>query len=218
MLISLDELVKKYEIVFTGILHIGAHECEEIVYYDKYIDRKNVLWIDAIAEKVEYSKIKHQGILIEHAAVSDFEENVTFNITNNYQSSSILELNKHSLYYPDITVMKKVNMTTTVTRDILKKYPDIKFNFINLDIQGAELKALKGMEEYLNDVDYIYTEVNTAYLYKGCALLNEIDEYLAKFGFVRKELSMTGAEWGDAFYVKKKDNCEVLLQKNVFMS
>jgi hypothetical protein len=40
-------------------------------------------------------------------------------------------------------------------KNIICNY-NIEYNFLNLDIQGAELKALKGMEEYLNDVDYLY--------------------------------------------------------------
>ncbi len=52
---------------------------------------------------------------------------------------------------------------TQLLKDILPKYEDIHFNFLNLDIQGAELKALKSMGDYLNNVDYIYTEVNSDY-------------------------------------------------------
>jgi FkbM family methyltransferase len=202
MLINFDYLVTKYNLLLTGILHIGAHECEEIIFYDKYLPRDKVLWIEAMEDKVNFCKRVHSGVLIEHAVVSDISEPVSFNITNNGQSSSILELDKHLIHHPDIHIVKKFETDTTETRDVLKKY-DIKFNFINLDIQGVELKALKGMEEYLSTIDYIYTEVNTAYLYKGCALLNEIDEYLEKFGFKRVETSMTGFEWGDAFYVNK---------------
>lgn len=43
MLISLDSLVYKYNIKFKGILHIGAHECEEIFFYEKYINRNKIL-------------------------------------------------------------------------------------------------------------------------------------------------------------------------------
>jgi hypothetical protein len=73
---------------------------------------------------------------------------------------------------------------------------EFKFNFINLDIQGAELKALKSMEKYLDKVNYIYTEVNIKHLYKNCALMNEIDDYLSKFGFKRVETNMTRMGWG----------------------
>ena len=37
MLISLDYLIEKYKIKFTGILHVGMHEAEEIEIYEKYI-------------------------------------------------------------------------------------------------------------------------------------------------------------------------------------
>ena len=45
MIILLDDLIKKYNIKINGIIHVGAHECEEIIYYDKYIERNKVLWI-----------------------------------------------------------------------------------------------------------------------------------------------------------------------------
>ena len=62
----------------------------------------------------------------------------------------------------------------------MPKY-NIDYNFLNFDIQGAELKALKSMEEYLPKVDYLYTEVNSDYVYKECALISELDNYLKKF-------------------------------------
>ena len=59
------------------------------------------------------------------------------------------------------------------------------------------------MEEYLNRVDYIYTEVNSDYVYKGCALIGELDEYLLRFGLHRVETKWTDCKWGDAFYIRK---------------
>jgi hypothetical protein len=49
------------------------------------------------------------------------------------------------------------------------------------NITPAELKALKGMAEYLPSIDYIYSEVNADYVYKDCALITELDDYLATF-------------------------------------
>ena len=49
------------------------------------------------------------------------------------------------------------------------------YNFLNLDIQGAELLALRGIEDNLKFIDYIYTEVNTGEVYKNCAKVYEID-------------------------------------------
>jgi len=56
-------------------------------------------------------------------------------------------------------------------------------------------------------VKYIYTEVNSDYVYKNCGLVSEIDEYLEKFGFSRVETSWCGSTgWGDAFYIKPLKN------------
>lgn len=203
MLIPLHELVNKYKIIFNGILHVGAHECEEINDYERYISRDKILWIEALPLKVQLSRDRHPGINIENAIVSDKIEDVIFKVSNNGQSSSILDFGLHSTYHPEVKYITTFHGTTSLLKDILPKY-NINYNFLNFDIQGAELKALKGMEEYLNNVDYLYTEVNSDYVYKECALVNELDEYLSQFDLVRIETRWTGCKWGDAFYIKKK--------------
>jgi FkbM family methyltransferase len=202
MLIPLDTIVSKYNIKFNGILHVGAHECEEIVGYDKYLPRNKVLWIEAIPEKVDYNRKTHKDIFIEQAVVSDKVENINFNISNNGQSSSILDLELHKIYHPHIHYVNSFQTETKLLKDIICNY-DIEYNFLNFDIQGAELKALKGMEEYLPKVDYLYTEVNSDYVYKGCALVEELDEYLQQFQLYRVETEWTEYKWGDALYIRK---------------
>jgi FkbM family methyltransferase len=204
MIIPLDLLVKKYGIKILGILHVGAHECEEIVYYDNYISRDKVLWVEALADKVDFCKNTYPDVLIEQAVISDVVKTVTFHRANNGQSSSILEFGTHLHHHPYVSFTQEFSCETTRLDSILCKY-DISYNFLNLDIQGVELSALKSMESYLNSVDYIYTEVNADYVYKGCGLVSEIDSYLYPFGFIRVETAWQGnTGWGDAFYVKHK--------------
>lgn len=203
MLIPLHALVRKYNIQFKGILHVGAHECEELKDYEHYIQRNKILWVEALPRKVELCKEKYPNVLIENAIVSDVVENVRFNVSNNGQSSSILEFGLHSTFHPHVHYVSSFEAETKLLKDILCKY-DIDYNFLNFDIQGAELKALKGMAEYLPKVDYLYTEVNSDYVYKDCALITEIDEYLLPFGLVRVETKWCGDyRWGDAFYIRK---------------
>jgi FkbM family methyltransferase len=204
MLIPLHEIIKKYNVNIKGILHVGAHECEEIYDYERYIPRNKILWVEAMPDKVALSKSRHQGLQIENAVVSDVKETVKFNVSNNGQSSSILEFGLHSTFHPHVHYVSSFEAETKLLKDIICNY-DINYNFLNLDIQGAELKALKGMEEYLPKVDYIYTEVNCDYVYKGCAIVNEIDEYLKQFGFYRVETQWwQDCKWGDAFYIRIK--------------
>lgn len=203
MLIPLDFLVNKYNINFTGILHVGAHECEELLNYDKYLSRDKMLWVEALSDKVEFCKAKFPNVLIEQAVVNDVVKTVTFHRANNGESSSILEFGTHLYHHPHVSFVNDFQCQTTRLDSILCKY-NIPYNFVNLDIQGVELNALKSMESYLNSIEYIYTEVNADYVYKNCGLVTEIDSYLHKFGFVRVETHWhANTGWGDAFYVKR---------------
>lgn len=202
MLISLHDLVQKYNINFKGILHVGAHECEELGDYEKYISRNKILWVEALIDKVQLNKSRYPNLLIEQAVVSDKVEIVKFNRSNNGQSSSILEFGLHETFHPHVHYVDSYQVETKMLNQILPKY-NIDFNFLNLDIQGVELKALKSMEEYLFNVDYIYTEVNSDYVYKDCGLITEIDEYLKPFGLERVETKWCeDFRWGDAFYIR----------------
>lgn len=206
----IPNVIEKYKVDLRGIIHIGAHDCEEIEMYEKFIPRSKILWIEAIPEKVKLNKLKYPNLLIENVLITDKDKELTtFNISNNGQSSSIFQFGTHKKTYPQIKYIKQIKIESTTMTSLLqsnKKYEDFEFNFINLDIQGAELKALRGMEFYLENgmIEYIYTEVSSFYVYKQGCLISELDEYLKLFGFERIETKwVSNAGWGDAFYIKK---------------
>lgn len=208
MLISKEDILRelhKYNKTITGVLHIGAHECEELDVYRFWgISDSNVIWIDALPDKV--AEAKERGVPNVYCNVmSDKDgDNITFKRTNNNQSSSILDLAMHKVYHPHIFVTETIPMKT-VTIDTFMTANSIdrsKCNFWNFDIQGAELKALIGGEESLKYADVLYLEVNEKELYEGCALLPELDRYLGARGFRRIMISMTNAGWGDALYIR----------------
>lgn len=208
MLITIQQLIHNFKLQISGILHIGAHECEELNDYNRVgLNNSNIYWIEAMQEKVDLCRNRYKGVNI-YQAVIDEEDNkeITFNITNNGQSSSILEFGSHETSHPQVHIVSKKQMTTTRMDTLIERenMPIEKLNFVNLDIQGVELRALKSMEKYLSHVHYIYSEVNTEEVYKGCNLIGEIDAYLKGLGFVRvaqKIYSEYG--WGDAFYMKQ---------------
>jgi hypothetical protein len=55
----------------------------------------------------------------------------------------------------------------------------------------------------VNDIDYIYCEVNFAEMYKNCALVNDIDMYLKQFGLNRIKTVAATETWGDALYTRE---------------
>ena len=211
MLIPLDGLVDYFKLNITGVLHVGAHVCEEQKYYlNKGVVNENIYWIEAMNDKVELMKSKNKDLNIFQAVIDIVDDKeVEFNVADNGQSSSILEFGTHSKHHPHVKMINKVKLTTTRLDTFIKKnrVPIERLNFMNLDIQGKELDALKSMDNYIQYVKYIYTEVNTEKVYKDCGLLSEIDDYLKEKGFVRvtcRIYSENGKScgWGDAFYMR----------------
>lgn len=208
MLIKFGDLLNKYKLRPNGIIHIGAHKAEEL---NDYLAARvfNIVWVEGNSKLYSDLKSKLKFLTdnkVFNAIISDTDgQEVTFHITNNGESSSILELERHKIHHPQIHVTESV-AGTTKTFDTLAQENNLdlsKYDFLNLDIQGAELLALKGMPDTLKSIKYVYTEVNTGEVYKNCAKIGEMDEYLKSFGFKRVETHITEYEWGDAFYIKK---------------
>jgi FkbM family methyltransferase len=210
MLIEFD-ILKKYGIVPRGTIHVGMHKAEEYqIYKDSGVE--HIIFIEANRELVKDAMDMNMDAFILNAAISDKRENISFNITNNGESSSILELGDHASIYPGIVNIKTVEMETMTLDDVilggiyhgvLVPFDSRNYNILNLDIQGAELKAMKGFS-WWEMIDAIFTEVNYREMYKGCALIGEIEEFLTDKGFVKVEEVDTGAGWGDALFVKKE--------------
>jgi len=224
MLIDLGLIVKLLDgIEIKGALHIGAHECEELPFYKEKlnISDENIIWIEAINSKV--LELKNRNVLnVYNSVITDKDDEiVTFNITNNIESSSVLEFETHSIHHPTINVINKINVSTvTVDTFFDRNGLDAKdFHFWNLDIQGAELLALKGATKSIRNAKAIYLEVNEEHLYKDCSLIGEIDEYLSTYGFVRIVTKITDYKWGDALYIHSRyftrDIVKILYEENI---
>lgn len=189
-----------------GVFHIGAHECEEREMYNKCeIEDPKIVWIDGNDQKVNEMKEKYPSARVFSALIDEEERDVTFYITNNGQSSSILPLGTHKDHYTTIVVSEEQKLrTTTVKRFIEDNTIDMTdLNFWNLDIQGTELSALRGAGDYIKYADAIYCEVNVEHVYQGCALLPELDAFLESKGFQRVAMKLMPQGWGDALYVRK---------------
>jgi len=189
-----------------GILHIGAHMCEERALYNTInIGDNDILWIEAIGEIVAYVKKINENINIVQAVITDKDdEDVSFMITNNKESSSIFNFGTHAIEHPQVFEIERRRLKSITLNTLFERnnIPHDRYDFINIDIQGAELKALKGAERILPHIKAIYAEVNEKMLYEGAALLPELDEYLAAFNFKRVITNMTRHGWGDALYIK----------------
>ncbi|HHZ95074.1 MAG TPA: FkbM family methyltransferase [Flavobacteriales bacterium] len=209
MLIEYKTIVEKYNLQIKNILHVGAHKAEEEKdYFNSGCEK--VIWVEANPDLVSYLKNtldKTRNKVLEAVVSDSDDQEVEFIITNNGQSSSILELGIHKDLFPGVYQSGSITRKTKTIKTLFNenKLSFDAIDFINLDIQGAELLALKGIGENFYNIKAILAEINTDYVYKKCALIGEIDDYLSAFNFKRVETVMWhNHPWGDALYIKKE--------------
>ena len=196
--------LKSKHIPLNGILHIGAHLCEEKQEYNNAgVEDKDIVWIEGNEDLYRLNKEKGVQNLF-HALIADCEKNVTFYLTNNKASSSIYPLDVHKYMYPDIIETEQRSMKTTTIPNLFSYYnlSPSKYNIWCLDIQGAEYDALCGGVDFLQYVDAIYVEVNFKTMYKDIALSDKLYEMLSKHGFVLTHVKNWQNCWGDALFIK----------------
>lgn len=208
MLIDIQRIKQHLNKPLTGLIHVGAHECEEKdIYQSLGLSSENhqVMWFEADPSTFGKAKSIYPNYDIRHALLKDKREITSFLRASNSQSSSIFDLHLHKKYHPDIEEMFRFPMvSSTLDVELENTENRNKYNFLSMDTQGSELLILKGAEKTLAHIDYVYLEVSTEELYKDAPLFGEIDLFLRDRGYGIRELTITNSNWGDAFYVKKQ--------------
>ncbi len=211
------EFVHLHNLRARGVLHVGAHKGEEAEEYltNGLAAESKIIWVEAqpkLANELtanlnpEFNKV-YCGVAWDKTG-----EKLTFNVTSKSASSSVFNLAEHKKLYPDINVIDQINVTTVRLEELIDR--NDKFEFVVLDIQGAELHAIDGLGKRLEQVNWIYTEVSKVELYEGATLFEELEEQLKNKGFIRVFTAWDRrAGWGDALYARKSIYKTSIIQK-----
>jgi len=208
MLRELDirNLKSKYTINSTGMIVVGSFVVKEYPLL-KEAGFNNFVFIEANPDIIDSLRenVGEKPIILNELISDVDRKEYQFNISNHGQASSLLQFEKHAEYYPDLSKVVKQIPLQSITLDSLIKRESINtkdYNFLMMDVQGAELLVLRGFEQHLVDVDYIYTELNFDIMYTECVLESTLTEYLSVRGFTLVEFFNTGQGWGDGLYVR----------------
>jgi len=219
MLISLGNILSKYNLKPKSVIHVGAHWAEE---HEDYVNNgiEKFVYVEPCKEAFKvliekFHKHKSSGSLIPNAGISITFANVEIincacgNETatlpmyvshdNQGQSNSLLEPELHLSQHPNV-VFNDAEAVNVVPLDSLRRTGDM----LVMDCQGYEGEILKGAGETLKAVSIIYSEVNRGQTYKGNMEIEEMDELLSGHGFKRVETYWPSPNWtwGDAIYIK----------------
>lgn len=186
---------------------IGAHMAYEV---DRLLAtgtvEKIVLFeaLPSTAEKLRDRMKRFDGrVEVIERAVCDFDGKTTFFETNLPGAGSILEASVIVRESYGASSAYEVEVETVRLDTFLSSHgssPDILW----IDVQGAELKVLRGASQALKSAKLIFIEVSTwVPLYDGGCVTDELTELLAEHGFRQIQLGtdlLNGS--GNALYAK----------------
>ena len=176
-----------------GVLHLGAHKGQEADIYQWF--GKKVIWIEAIPEIFDQLKdnlyfYNNQKAYCMLLGDMDNLKKSFFISNNDSASSSLFEFSKNTLdgkYFLDT----KLKIKDEIILEMSKLDSFVKKNNINIseynhwivDLQGAELLALKGAENSLKFCDSLLIEVSKVDIYENGVLWPELKDWLMKRNF-----------------------------------
>jgi len=204
MILNFDHVYKKYNLDITGILHIGGHYGNVIQDYKKY-NVNDIVLFEPLSDNFSILSKKVDdiagNIIIHQVALGNENKRVIMNVSDNEgQSSSILNPKIHLTAHPEVSFIG----TEEVEMKKLDDYNYKNYNMMVIDVQGYELEVFKGGIKTLENINYIFCEVNRDEVYEGNAQIEEIDQFLFEQGFERVEVEWYYSQvFGDAFYIRK---------------
>ena len=145
-----------------------------------------IIPIEAMQEVGELYTEKGFDQWVGGCLLSDCEEEVEFyeNLEHPGGNSLYKENNELSPLADELFPEEnKVKRRTSTLDDIVKRFNLPKPDMIKMDIQGAELKALKGATETLKTVDHLILELQHKDYNFGAPKSDEVIEYLKTVGF-----------------------------------
>lgn len=207
-LLDLAALAREHGLAIEGVVHVGANRGGEVATY-KALGATRIVLVEAnpeLARALEKTFAGDPAITIASVAAGEADGEADFHLTSFDQSSSLLKLKRHADIYPEIVASGTIRVPLRRLDGVLAGLGlgTARFDLLSLDIQGAELMALRGCPDLLARVSAVSCELCFEELYEGCALAPDIDAHLAKSGFARVATTTPyHSSWGDGFYVRK---------------
>ena len=196
------------------ILDIGAHKGGTLRRYRKVFPEATLHCFEPFPDSfVELKALAEtfDNVHCHPLAVSEAAGERTFHVNHFEATNSLLPRPVSSRRYFPSKATKKTEITVPVTTvdGFLGENSISRVSVLKLDIQGAELMALKGSSQALSDgkISMVYCEAMFVPHYEGNPLLWEVWQFLQGFGYTLYQLyDLVSAKngqlrYGDALFV-----------------
>jgi len=127
-------------------------------------------------------------------------ENIFYEIVSDKSLSSLFPLNGIS----DIQKIRRVSVSVTTLDSWCWHNSMERIDLLWLDMDGAELNALKGARKILKTTSFIYTEVHLKSFWHGAPLFPDLRRWLKDQGFHVVWIKFERGDHGKALFAKNE--------------
>ena len=187
------KILKKNNIEdFDFILDIGSGSGKESNLFSSLFPNKKIFSFECNPECIlKFKNFIPNNVTLVEKAVWESDGYIDFfpvKNGNTHASSAFLvtdEYNKNEhghgyLSQTDKILVESITLYSFIEQNNLQNSNGI----IWIDLQGAELKALKGLGKYLKNIKAIWTEGQYKHIYQGVDLFDRIESFLTENKFV----------------------------------
>jgi FkbM family methyltransferase len=199
------------------IFDLGASDGERTTKkYQKLFRDAQIYSFEPDQERFTSLQLKNlKNVASFQLAVSDEDGETSFYCNEDADTNSLFEANTLGSSLDKFTRFKREFKVRTMTLDSFCRSKDItEISILKMDIQGAELKALRGASDLLKGkrIGLIYLEVEFVKIYQDQPLYHDVAGFLEANGYdlygiynlcsiERRRLA-----WGDAIFLPRADH------------
>ena len=195
------------------ILDVGAYVGEVTATYKKIFPNATIYCFEPFEDS--FQKLMRlsgdKSIKPYQMAVSDTVGRTKLHVNVDPSCNSFFPRPNHGAkYYPEKSENIEVIEVNTTTIDQFCDTERIShIDILKLDVEGAEIKALKGAHNKLSkqDISIIYTEVMFMPHYEGACMFHELTSFLSQYDYTlfnlydMKRAKNGQLRWGNAIFV-----------------
>jgi FkbM family methyltransferase len=184
------------------VFDIGSCEGEDSIKYAKLFPNSKIYSVEALPKNLElihknlsFSKINNVEVV--PFALSDSNGTAKFYVSSGQpegtrasqdwdygnKSSSLLPPSETLSVLPWLKFENAIEVRTTTLRDICLERSITCIDFIHMDVQGAELRVLKGAGALIKNIKVIWLEVEAIPLYEQQPLKKDVEEFMLMNNF-----------------------------------
>jgi 2-O-methyltransferase len=117
-------------------------------------------------------------------------------------SGSLLAPKLHQEVHPEVKFNERIKVKAVTLDEWAAQHGISRVDFLWLDLQGAEIKALQGAEKLLENVTGIFTEVSLIETYENVPLYEEVKTFLTSRGFKIAKEYLPYKDMGNVLFLK----------------